>query len=150
MISASMQERIDLMTIVTSHPYLHFWHWNFGFITLSYLQIPFDASATDDLWNILPKREIAHHEQLLLLPKCFQHHTIVILSFVEICHIFVLIDWFNAVFNHFSVISWRPVHLFMYFLAFSHRLSAHWWKTDDACHNYFCQTSERFVGRAGV
>ena len=36
-----------------------------------------------------------------------------------------LIDWlgFNAVFNNFSVISRRPVHLPMHFLVFSHQYS---------------------------
>ena len=36
-----------------------------------------------------------------------------------------LIDWLglNAIFNNFSVISWRPVHLLMCFLAFSHQYS---------------------------
>ena len=29
--------------------------------------------------------------------------------------------------------------------AFPHRLIAHWWKTNDACHNDFCETSERML-----
>ena len=76
-----------------------------------------------------------------------------------------LIDWlgFNAVFNNFSVISRRPVHLLMCFLVYSHQYStqqssqatgyfstlAHRWKTNDACRNDFCQTSERKLAEPG-
>ena len=80
-----------------------------------------------------------------------------------------LIDWlgFNAIFNKFSVISRQPVHLpvlmFLGFLTpvlqttlfpsnwllFSHRSIAHWWKTNDACHNDFCQTLERMLAELG-
>ena len=70
-----------------------------------------------------------------------------------------LIDWlgFNAVFNNFSVISQRPVHLLMFFPGFLtpvlyttiipsnwllfHIALAHWWKTNDACRIDFCQMS---------
>ena len=80
---------------------------------------------------------------------------------------FKLIDWlgFNAVFNHFSVISCRPVHLLMHFLVFSHQYPtqqssqatgcffridlAHWWKTNDACRIDFCQSSERKLAEPG-
>ena len=71
-----------------------------------------------------------------------------------------LIDWgFNAVFNNFSVISRRPVHLLMHLLVFVtpvlhtaifpsnwllfHIDIAHWWKTNDACRIDFRQSSKR-------
>ena len=33
--------------------------------------------------------------------------------------------------------------------AFPHSLIAHWWKTNDACHNDFCQTSEGMLAELG-
>ena len=32
---------------------------------------------------------------------------------------------------------------------FPHRLLAHWWKTNEACHNDFCQTSGRMLAELG-
>ena len=32
---------------------------------------------------------------------------------------------------------------------FPQRLLAHWWKTSDACHSDFCQTSERMLAELG-
>ena len=66
-----------------------------------------------------------------------------------------LIDWFPGV---------LPVHLLICFFAFSHqyfsipskqqaafphRLIGHWWKTNDACHNDFCQTSWSILAELG-
>ena len=38
--------------------------------------------------NIEAKGEIAHDEQFLLLPRCLQLYLMIILSFMEIFHIF--------------------------------------------------------------
>ena len=40
--------------------------------------------------NIVAKGENAHNEQLLLLPQCFNIHSIIALSFIESFHILYL------------------------------------------------------------
>ena len=72
---------------------------------------------------------------------------------------------FNAVFNIFFVISWRPVHLLIVswlshtrdphnifykkLATLPHSVLANWWKTNDACHNDICQTTE-LLGLGGT
>ena len=50
-------------------------------LTLSHLQTTFE--------NILAKGEIAHNEQFLLWPQCFQLYLSIKLSFIEIFQVFV-------------------------------------------------------------
>ena len=40
--------------------------------------------------NIVAKGEIAHHEQFLILPLCFQIYAIILFSTLKICNIFPL------------------------------------------------------------
>ena len=55
-----------------------------------------------------------------------------------------------------SYVSWRSHTSTSYNIsskqlaAFPHRLIAHWWKTNDACHNDFLSNVRKKVGRAGV
>ena len=46
------------------------------------------TSAADDFKNIVTKREIVHNGQVFLLPQCFQLGSIILLSFMEMFHIF--------------------------------------------------------------
>ena len=56
-------------------------------LNLSQKQMLSNASATDDFWkNPVAKGEIAHNEQFLLLPQCFQLFSIIKPLFMEISH----------------------------------------------------------------
>ena len=58
-------------------------------LALSHIQMLSDASAAYTFENIVAKWEIAHYEQFLLLPHCFQRYQFIILSFIDIFHSFV-------------------------------------------------------------
>ena len=55
----------------------------------------------------------------------------------------------------YSFVSWLSLTSTSYNIlskqlaGFPHRLIAHWWKTNDACHNDFCQTSEIMLVELG-
>ena len=40
----------------------------------------------NEVENIVANEEIVHHEQFLLLPQCFQLHSIIVLSFIEVSY----------------------------------------------------------------
>ena len=53
--------------------------------------------------NIVAKREIAHNEQYLHLPQCFQLYLIVKLLFVELFHIFAYLYFMLSAEELFNV-----------------------------------------------
>ena len=53
------------------------------------MQMHFDAIAADDFQRIVAKCEIAHDEQFLRWPQCFQLYLTIKLSFMEIFQVFV-------------------------------------------------------------
>ena len=114
------------------------------FLTFSHIHTFLTPLQQTGFEIILAKGEMVPNKQFHLLSHCFQ--LFLILLFIEIFHnvlsrcyqshllqdfciwervINWLINWlgFNAFFNNFSVISRRPVHIFMHFLVFSHKYS---------------------------
>ena len=59
-------------------------------------------------------------------------------DYLLMAHAYILKLWQASDFNPFPHIDCVP-----------HRLLAHWWKTNDACHSNFCQTSERMLAELG-
>ena len=60
---------------------------NYHFLTLSHLQMYFDAIAAlqqTTFENIVAKGEIAHNKQFLLRPQCFQLYLTIKLSLMDI------------------------------------------------------------------
>ena len=71
--------------------------------------------------------------------------------------LFGVLRRFQQFFSHITADS-SPTYMFLGFLtlvlhtqlaAFPNRLIVHWWKTNDACHNDFCWTSERMLAELG-
>ena len=57
-------------------------------LTLSHIQMHFDASAADNFWKHFGTGEVAHDEQFHHLQQCFQLHLMIKVSLLEIFHIF--------------------------------------------------------------
>ena len=47
---------------------------------LQHSQKHFEAFAADDFENIVAKCEFTHYKQILILPNCFQHYSIILTS----------------------------------------------------------------------
>ena len=55
---------------------------------------------------------------------------------------YAYVSWFSNTSTPHDILSTQLA-------AFPHRLLAHWWKTNNACHSNFYQTSERILAELG-